>query len=177
LTFFIFYIIINRKFFHNYIGDKMSKVQLLKKIYEAKKLTSGFLYELLAEYNGGQVAIEMISTIFDNKRKKIILYGVIDFLQIEQINNQEVVKITFTWTALQSKYGYLSSNIKKVTLSKYQAKHLQLSVDHPESLVLFLHDEDEDEVKLHPKKLLLVRIDLIDANDINYLPFERVKKE
>lgn len=152
----------------------MSKVQLLKKIYEAKQLTSGFLYELFAEYNGGQIAIEMVSTIFDNKRKKIILYGVIDFLQIEQINNQEVVKITFTWTALQSKYGYLLSNIKKVTISKYRAKHLQISVDHPESIVIFIHDEDEDEVKLHPKKLLLVRIDLIAGDDPNYVSYNEV---
>lgn len=154
----------------------MSKIEILKKIYQSKELTSGLLYELFAEYNDGQIAIEMISTIYNQKRKKIVLYGIIDFLQIEQINNQEVLKITFHWIAMETKYGCLLTNIKKVTISKYQAEHIQVSVDHPESIILFIHDEDEDEKKLHPQKMLLVRIDFIAGDDPNYLPYEKVIK-
>lgn len=132
-------------------------------------LDSSLLYQMIAEYNGGQIAVEIINTLPSGKKKIISLRGVIEYIYIEQINTQEAVRVRFGWLAAKLSKKYILTNIRNISFTKYQCHDLTVATEHGDSLVIFLLDEDEDEQLSSTPVPQLIRIDLIAAHDPRYL--------
>ncbi len=154
------------------------KIKLFKKIYNSDELTAGLLYQLFAEYNGGQIEIEYFTTTSSGKKRRGILRGVIDFIFIDQINRQEVVRVKFMWLAaklnLKNK-KFILTNYQSISFTKYQKEYFGKNPTYDKSAVLLLLDEDEDEKIADPNSYKVVKVDFIDGNDPNYLRFESLQ--
>ncbi len=156
----------------------MSKIELFKKIYDTSGLTTGLMYEMLAEYNGGQIEIEFMTTLSSGRKKRNIVRGVIDFIVSENINGQDIVRIIWQWVAVKAiKQGYyLLANYRHLSFTKYQGEYLGKNPNYDDSMILLILDEDEDEIKADPNGYKVVKIEFIDGHDPNYLPWEKIKK-
>lgn len=154
----------------------MNKIELFKKTYEVAGLTSGLMYEMFAEYNGGQIELELFTTTSSGKKIRSILRGVTDFIITENINGQDVVRVIWKWIASKLKGSYYLTNYRAASFTKHQGEFLEQNPNHDQSMILLVLDEDEDEAKADPNTYKVVRVDFIDANDPNYLPYDLVVK-
>lgn len=143
-------------------------------------LTNGQMYELFAEYNGGQIEIELITTLDNGKKVRSVIRGEIDFIVTEMINNQDAIKIIWRWCALKSKKHlrtYFLTNYRAVSFTKHKLEYFDENPRYEDSLIMLLLDEDEEEIKANPKDYYqVVRVDLISGNDPDFLPYEKILK-